>query len=361
MKKEGAVSGFQFFCVLFVCRIVSLFTFIISDPSSFPAGDRLIVFLPFAAFGLLAAVPAALTLGPKGDRTLFTLTDSLSPALSRLCAVLYAAGAVWGAAVGLARFGLFTSTVLFPGADVTMLLLLLLAAAVTAARRGTETIARAAVPVCALIAATLVFVFLTTADRFGPENLELPLQNGLLPPVKNGFAAAARTGEAAALLVYAPRVRGRLLKGWAFWLLAVGLTAGAVFLWSLGVMGAYGERQTFQLYALAILSRAGVFERPDALIGAIWVLCAFLRLAFYLHTGAVFLTRGQGDPGVKTLLALAVPAFAAYLALSRSTAALSAALGSGVNEAVFTGLLIGIPTAVYIFHKIKTHGKRAAA
>ena len=165
-----------------------------------------------------------------------------------------------------------------------------------------------------------------------------------------------------ALLLFAPRIHGSVKKNVFFWLIALGLTASAVFTMILGVTGAYGERQTFQLYALTVLSRIGVFERLDALICAIWMLCAFLRLSFYLFTGALFLTRGQKEEAdLKRLIGLAVPVFAAYLFLSRRITLFSAVLGSGVNEAVYAALMLGLPLAIYIAYTVKENRRRKRA
>ena len=252
------------------------------------------------------------------------------------------------------------STVMFSGADPVLLTALLLAAAVYAARMGHEAVGRMSVPVLALIAASLIYVGVTTAGEFEAANLEAPLQNGVLPLLTNSFLALTRTGETAALLVFAPRIRGGIKKGLTLWFAAYGLTASIVFTLILGTTGAYGERQMFRLYTLTVLSRIGVFERMDALITAIWVLCALIRLAFFLQAGAVFLARGNTD-GIKTgrLIMLAVPVFAVYLILSRRVALFSAVIRSGANAVIYCLMLIVLPSAVLIADKIK-HAKRRA-
>ena len=362
MTGAGKISSAQFFCILFVSRLLALFTFILTGADSFPAGDRMIVFLPFFILGLFAAVPVMLVLGRKEDRTLFALTDGLSPALTRVCCVLYAGGAVWSAAVSIVRFELFMSTVMFAGAVLTGLIALLVLSAAFAAGRGIETIGRMSVAVLTLTAVSLIYVGLTTAGEFETANLEPPLQNGIWDLIKNSSSAAARTGELAALLILAPEIRGKIKKGYVFWLLAFGLTASVLFTLILGVTGAYGERQMFQLYALTVLSRIGVAERLDPLICAIWVLCSFTRLAFHLCIGAMFLRRGfPKAQGNAVYFLLGAPVFAVFLMLSGKTLSFSAVLGSGVNEIVFSVLLIGLPLAVLLANRIKRKPREAKA
>lgn len=362
MKNKGNISAFQFFCTLFVCRIIALFTFIITDQDRFPPGDRMVIVLPFILVGLLTAVPAMLVIGPMENRTIFSLTDSLSPALTRLTAALYAAGAVWSAAVSAVRFELFMSTVMFSGAALFGLIVLLLLSALLIARRGLETVARMSVAVTALLAVSLIYVIFTTAKDFDPANLSPPLQKGLLPLAENSFSAAARTSELAALFVLSPKIKGPVKKGFLFWLTIFGGTVSGIYTLILGVTGAYGERQMFQLYALTVLSKIGVIERLDSLICAIWVLCSLLRLAFYLMTGSEFLKSGFGirnDSSV--LIGLSAALLAVCAVLSPRIALFSAILGSGANEIVFSVLLIGLPLTLLTAKKIKNGRRRIPA
>ena len=354
MTARGRISAFQFFCTVFVCRIIALFTFIITDKNAFPPGDRSVIFLPFLLAGLLAFLPTVLITGKNEDRTIFTLTDRVHPNLSRGIGLLYTAGAVWSAGMSLVRFDLFMSTVMFSGAKLWGFILFLIAAAVLVALRGPETVARMSVPVLALLAASLIYVCVTTGKEFDAANLDPPLLSGVLPLVKNGYSAVARTSEMAALLVTAPRINGGIKKGIFFWLLTFGVTVSAVYTLISGVTGAYGERQMFQLYALTVLSKLGVIERLDALICAIWVLCSLTRLAVYIMTAGMFLEGGfHIAANAKTYIGICLPIAAVYFALSGSVTSFSKVLASGVNEYVFTGLLIVIPPAVLLAERIK--------
>lgn len=353
MTERGKISAFQFFCTVFVCRIIALFTFIITDKNAFPPGDRSVIFLPFLLTGLIVFLPAALVTGKKEDRTIFTLTDRLHPRISQGVGLLYAAGAVWSAGVSLVRFDLFMSTVMFSGAKLWGFVLFLIAAAALIALRGPETAARMSIPVLALLAASLLYVSVTTGKEFDAANLDPPLRNGFLPLVKNGYSAVARTSEMAALLVMAPRIKGSIKKGIFFWLLTFGVTVSAAYTLISGVTGAYGERQMFQLYALTVLSKLGVIERLDALICAIWVLCSLTRLAVYILTAGMFLKGGfHVSENWKLYLGICIPIAGVYFALSGSVTSFSKVLTSGVNEYVFSGLLIAVPLTVLLAERI---------
>lgn len=359
MTQKGTLRSFQFFCTLFTCRIIALFTFIITDKARFPAGDRAVIFLPFLLTGLACALPTLLVIGKKEDRTIFTLTNELHPAVSKAVALVYALGGVWSAGVSLVRFDLFMSTAMYSGARMWGLIFLLTGAALIVKKGGFENVARMSVIVLAIIFCSLIYAGVSAGREFDASNLEPPLQNGVLPLIKNGFSAAARTSELASLLVLAPRIKGGVKKGVFFWFLCFGLTVSAVYTLILGVTGAYGERQMFQLYALTVLAKLGVIERLDALICAIWVLCSLVRLTFYLLTAEQFLTQGFGiKAGRWTDLSLSLPVLGVYLTLSGSVAAFSEMLRSGVNEIVFLVLLVAVPLTVFTACHIKLRARR---
>ncbi len=359
--KKGRIGAFQLFAAAFVSRTVALVTFVIEKSADFPPGDRPLVFLPFFLFGMLGAAPMLLVTGKNGDRTLLSLADGLSPGFRRVLGALYAGAALWNAALGIARFDLFMGEVMFPEAKIFWLAALLAAAAVTAACRGTEAVARGSVAVLCLTAASILYVCLTTVGNFDVANLEPPLQNGLLPLAAAGAAGAARTGELLALGVLAPRVSGSVKKAATAGLLSFGLTVSAVYALISGVTGAYGERQTFQLYALSTLAKLGVFERLDALICAVWVLCTLLRTAFFLLIGESYFAEGFGAkrtgsfllPGAAVTLAVAALLPNGENGLPASAAALP-------GTVVFLVFLVALPLGVWTAYTVKTKRKGAA-
>ena len=347
MSKKGTVSASQLFCTLFVCRITSTFTFIVTDADRFSAGDRPLLFLPFFLLGLLSCVPAFLLMGKKQNGTLLERARGFSPAAAGITAAVYAAGAVWSAGIGLAQFEIFMSTVLFPGTRQLVLLGLMTASGVLIARRGLETLTRAGLPVLALTAVSLILVCVSVAKYFDAANLEPPLSGGVPSLLKEAYSAAARTGEIAALTAIAPSVKGNIRKGAAVWFAVFGLTASAVYTLGLGVTGAYGERQMFRLYALTVLSRFGVIERPDAAVCAVWVLCSLVRLAFYIYIAGLFLEQGFSlRARTPVYAALGLPILLVAVLLTSNATAFPKVIGSGVNEAVFTALAVVIPLAI---------------
>lgn len=355
MTKKGTISVFQLFCIFFVCRVIALFTFIIPDKSNFPMGDRSIIFIPFVIVGYVAALPVMLIIGKDNDGTIFQKTDRLSPVITKITAVIFAAGAMWSAAVSTARFELFMGTTMFERSELFVLILLLFGAAIVIANAGLETTARMSVIIIAMLAGSLIFVVGTTLKDFEYTNLEPILQNGVPAFFKNGYSAVARTSELASLLVFAPQINGNIKKGFFFWLIVFGLMISVIFTCIAGVTGAYGERQMFQLYTLTVLAKIGVVERLDDLICALWVLCSLSRTAFYLLTSEIFLGHAfRIKHKTRAYIVISVIIIGVYSFFSRSISFFSGVLSSGANEIIFGVILILLPLAIYLADKIKT-------
>jgi|GEM_PF-1466807 len=360
MQGKGKISVFQFFSILFVCRVIAFFTFILTDRSYFSPGDRSVLFVPFVVSGLLISVPALIIIGRKENGTVFDLTENLSPKVTKFISAIYALGAVWSAAVSAARFELFMSTVMFSGAELFGFMFLMLEAALLIAHGGIETMGRMSVIIIAVLGASLTFVAITTVKDFDYTNLSPPLYDGVLPLIKSGFSSVARTSELAAVLIMAPKINGSIKKGLGLWFLSLGVIISALFTLIIGVTGEYGERQMFQLYALTVLSKIGVIERLDALICAIWVLCSLLRTSFYLYTGQQFLEGGfKIKHKTLTLVNMSLLVLAGYRLLSGNVSFFSRVLSSGINETVFAVILVVIPLLLIITERTKRRINRS--
>ncbi len=353
MTSRFKIGVGQLCCLFSVSRILALFMFILPENERMAKGDRPWLFLPFLLFGLLAAAPALL-ITKNGQRSVFDLTDAFSPRLTSFCGVLFAICAAWSAAMGAARLGLFTESVLLNGAPLPLPLLALVVSAVILARKGLQTIGRVGGLLAALLAASLFFVLLTTAGRLDPANPDPPLSDGLFRFILHGFRAVARTPELGALLVLGDRISGPQRKAVPIWLAGFGLTASCLFFVTTGVTGEYGERQMFQFYTLTMLAKVGVMERMDNLIAAIWVLSALLRTAFFLWIAWECLSRACGRKlGFGVQAAVAIPVLCVSLLLSGNVTELAGVLASGGNEALFAGVVVFLPISLLTAERIR--------
>ena len=345
MRQQETIGSFQFFALLFVCRVVGLFTFTVPQEAGFSAGDRVFFTLPFFLLCLLCAVPALLA--ARRGEGLIAMAAETSPRFAKAAAVVLCAAFLCAAALGTLRFERFVAAVMFPQGDTVFLTALLLAAAGAAAVHGTQAIGRAAGILLALLTVSLAFILLSAADRFDWVNLTPPMETGAGPALKNAVRSLWRTPELAALALAPSFVKGNVPKTGLRWLAAFSLAAAVLFCVIGAVTGAYGERQMFPLYALTEVARFGVFQRMDALLTGLWTLAAFLRTAFFLRLAAMSLEQGFGKRlSAPPVFAGAAAVFGLFLAFSSLAASTDGAASLTASAAVFLTAALALPLTV---------------
>ena len=283
------------FSLLCVSRLIALFTFTAPQEEGFSSGDRVLFTLPFFLICLLACVPVF----PAAKRSGRTLTDAageVSALLRKGVGGFYCAAFLLAAALSAIRFELFVNTLQFPESGTLLFTVLLLATAAAAASHGIQALGRAAFPALVLMGTALLFILLSTADKFDPVNLTPPLEDGLSPVLKNAFRSASRTMEIVSLGFAPSFCSGDVRKTGIGWLASFSAVAAAVFFFICGVTGRYGEQQMFQLSTVTEIARFGVLDRMDALLAGVWILGALLRTAFLLRLAGLAAEQGFGKP-----------------------------------------------------------------
>ena len=291
MKPQEQIGHWQLFALLFVSRVIGLFTFTVPQEAGFSAGDRTVFPLAFCLLCLLCAVPVLWAAGKHGQG-LIGAARAASPLLARGVGAFYGAAFLCAAALGVLRFELFVGAVLFPESSTAVFTALLLAAAAAASLRGIQSLGRTAVILLALLAGSVLFLLIATADRFDLLNLTPPFEDGAAPVLKNAFRSAGRTMELASLAVAPAFTRGGVKKATVGWLTAFSVAACVIFLAIGGVTGLFGEQQMFPLYTLTAVAKFGVFERMDAALTGLWILGAFLQAAYFLWLSSLALEQG---------------------------------------------------------------------
>ena len=359
-ETDGKISAAQLYFICSVCRIMLLFTFISPQKTSFTPGDRFLIFIPFFLFEALLAIPVFLVIR-KSD-TVVSLAGSVSPAVSKVTGALYFAGLAWSAAVSASRFELFMSTVVFPEKTLTGFMLALTVTGVYIALKGIQTAGRCCAVIFVFTALSLGVIIASTAKDFDILNLTPPLSDGVAPVMQNGFYAAARTTELSALLFVKPKINGNLRKGFYVWLAAFGFFASALLGFISGVTGAYGDRSMFQLYTLTSLAVLGSGMKADGMLTAIWVLCSLFRTAFYILLCVEALNDSFCIKNkYVTFLFSGACIFTVCVFLSRSSAAFSWLLSSGINETLYIFYIGILPFILLAASCIKTRARKKRA
>ncbi len=346
-KKKGRIGVTGLVSVLFVCRAMTLFTFLQPENTGLRQGDRPLLAFSFFLFGMLASLPL-FYLRKDRPRSLLDVTDGFSKRFTKICCVLFSGYLLWSAAFGEARFTLLTGTVLLRGVNNVWPVMLLTLTAGIVALKGLEAIGRASGVIAVLLISTVIFVLISTANRFDVTNLEAPLKDGPGMFAVNGFHAAARTPELFVPLLLGESLSGNIRKGIPFFLIFFGVTAGVVFLFISGVLGAYGEGQILPLYTLTTLAKSGVLERLDNVLSGLWVLCAVLRSAFFVKTASGILCRAFAKSEKKTVVLCCAAVAGTALVLSESETRLMKTASSGISDVCFIVFLILVPSVLLL-------------
>lgn len=359
MTKEK-ISTNQFYAILFISRVMALFTFIAPQKTAFESGDRILVFIPFFIFEMLFSIPVFLI--TKRGETLPQTANGVSPKAAKAVSVIYFLSFSWSAAISVSRFELFMSTALFPDSDLTFFIILLLLICIYTAAKGIEPLGRCCTAVFVTIIISAAIILSVSIKDFDYTNLTPPFLSGISPFIQNGFSAAARTPELASMLFMLPCVNGNPKKSLFIRILFFGFFASGILGIIAGVTGAYGDGQMFQLYTLTVIADFGIFEKADALFTAVWVLCIIFRTVFYfiLANMSVEQSFNKNNKYLTFSLSAAV-VFISYLFLSKSVTVFSDVLASGINEAIYTLGMAVIPVLIYLSSVIKAKKQRKSS
>ncbi len=355
--KEGKISTSQMFSVLFLCRIISLFTFMLPSASYLPAGDHIIAALAVGIFEIIYSLIIFLALH-LNKRGLIYEAAQFSAIFAKAVAVVYCICFVWFAGIGVARFELFLSTVMFPNSELYFMIILLLGAALYSSLKGTEAIGRAASVLSMILGASIIFVIAAVASEFEKTNLQPILTNGLSPVLSFSFYTSTRTVELITILVMAPKVNGSIKKMTFLWIFSLAVIITVILIFLAGVTGEYGNDQIFPLYTLTVIARFGIFERLDDILTGIWVFCIFIQVSYLINTCYAALEQAYGKTKkIPAGLVCTTGIFTVYLISSQTVSVFSEIVSSKIMEIMFILLIAVIPLVFSVINALRKRRK----
>lgn len=352
MKETGYISPGQMFSVLFLSRIISLFTFMLPSASFLPSGDRVITALPVFLIELVYASVLIFTLRKNRNRSIVEKAKDITPSLARGISIIYCLALIWFAGIGIARFELFISTVMFPNSELTLMIVILIAASVYASLKGTEAIGRASVILMSILFLSIAFILISVTKEFEYSNLKPLFTEGISPVLGFSFYVSLRAPEILSLHISAGYVRGNVKKMIFLWILSFSILCTVILTFLTGVTGEYGNDQIFPLYTLTVIAKFGIFERLDDILTGIWVLCSFIRTAYLLNTGLLSIRQGFGKAGKAWIsLACAAGVFAVYILTSGTVAVFSETVSSVWFDILSLCLILILPVIISLADK----------
>lgn len=360
MTSSAKISSTQLYCILFVCRTVALFTYMTPETANAETVNSVLLSVFFVLFQLIFFVPVFTVIKKDNSQGIIGTAKEASGIFAKIIAVIYCCAFIYAAGISVSRFELFVSTVMFPGAEISFFIALLLVTSLFAVFKGLQAIARSSAIILFAVSITTVFIGLSVIKEFQYTNFLPVFSSGFTPLVQSSFYSATRTMELVSIMIIAPEVTGKLRSGFVKWILIFGTVAAVLFTCIDGILGAYGEKQLFQLYALTLIAKFSIFERLDDLITGSWVLCTLLKTAFYCLIAAKCIEQGFGKKPTRLFhTGICTAVFTVFLLTSGTVVTFSKIIGSSLNSILYIAITVFIPLAVFISTKIikKKHRK----
>lgn len=360
MNKVCRISTFQMFSILFLSRIISLFTFMLPTASYLPAGDRIITAFSVMLIEFIYAAALLYTLNKNGNKSILETAGGYSPALAKVLSIIYTLAFIWFAGIGTARFELFISTVMFPNSELTLMIVILLAACLYASLKGIEAIGRASAILLAVLGTSVAFILLTVTGEFEYYNLKPLFTEGFSPIAGFSFYISVRAAEILSLNVSAPIIKGNVKKMTFLWIFTFAAVSTVILTYLAGVTGEYGNDQIFPLYTLTVIAKFGIFERLDDILTGIWVLCSFIQASYLLYLCLLSLKQGFGKiKRIPAAVLCTAGIFTVYALTSHTVTVFSETVSSKLFDIAFIMLMIVIPVTVTLIKNVKNKPRRS--
>ncbi len=359
MTSSSKISSAQLYFILFVCRVVALFTYMTPETINAETVNSVLLAVFFVMFQFVFAIPVFTVIKKDNSQGIIGTAKQSSDIFAKIISIIYCCAFIYAAGISVSRFELFVSTVMFPGAEISFFIALLLATSLFAVFKGIQSIGRSSAIILFAVGISTVFIILSVIKEFQYTNFLPVLLNGTTPLIQSSFYSATRTMELVSIMIIAPEVTGKLRSGFVKWIISFGTVAAVLFTCIDGILGAYGEEQLFQLYSLTLIAKFSIFERLDDLITGIWVLCTMLKTAFYCLVAAKCIEQGFGKKTTKLFhTGISISVFIVFLLTSGTVVTFSEIIGSNINSILYIVIAVFIPLAVFISTKIISKKRR---
>lgn len=277
---QARVSAPQFFSLLYLSVISSIFMYISSPEITISETDSLLRPLIFIVVSIIAGIPLFLIYNriKNTDDLLTTLKESkFFKVIAAIYGVVYLIGIIRTAA----RFDLFASSELFPGTEMTLFIIALIVICALLSLLGLGALSRAGVIFVVIVAGATGFVMLSLLEEVDLLNFTPMFEKGALNFIWDSVLFAVQATEIGAIALVLPEIKGNVRKNYVLWSVFSGLSFIVVLFFVVGTLGVFADTQLFPTYTAVTLAKFGLLERMDALETAIWILCVVEKIAFY--------------------------------------------------------------------------------
>ena len=277
---KSQVSAPQFFALLYLSMLGSVFMYISSPKITIATAEALLRPVVFAIISIVFAIPIYF-LCTKGNLK-ENLNSEKRSKVYKGVAVFYSIVYFVDALMTAGRFDLFASSELFPGTEMTYFLIGLVAVCVALTFCGIGALGRASTIFTLVVIVATVFASFTLSKEVDFLNFTPLFENGVGKFIIDSLTFSIQASEIGAIVIFFPEIKGKVKKHYILWSVLSAVSFSFVLFFVIGTLGAFADTQLFPTYSAITLAQFGLFERLDALETAIWILCVVTKLTLYI-------------------------------------------------------------------------------
>ena len=277
---KSQVSAPQFFALLYLSMLGSMFMYISSPQITIATAESLLRPVVFAFFSIVFAIPIYL-LCTKGNLKENLQSETKSKVYKGV-AVFYAIVYFVDALMTVGRFDLFASSELFPGTEMTYFLIGLVGVCIALSFCGIGALGRASTIFTLVVVGATSFASFTLTKDVDSLNFTPLFENGVGKFITDSLTFSLQASEIGAIVIFFPEIKGNIKKHYILWSVLSAVSFSFILFFVVATLGAFSDTQLFPTYTAITLAQFGLFERLDALETAIWILCVVTKLTLYI-------------------------------------------------------------------------------
>lgn len=275
------VSAPQFFSLLFLSLLSTIFMYISSTEVTIAQTETLLRPLVFIIVSVIVSIPSYLLYKEYENRKTRNLRVVKTIPM-KIFAVVYAVVYFLATLRCIARFDLFASSELFPGTEMTLFIVGIIAVCGLLSSLGLGALCRSGVIFTFLVVAVTGFVMVSLSDEINILNFTPLFMDGIGNFLSDSLLLCVQATEIGTIVLFFPEIKGNVKRHFIIWLILSALSFVAIFFFVIGSLGAFADTQLFPTYASVTLADFGMLERIDALETSIWIFCVVEKISFYI-------------------------------------------------------------------------------
>ncbi|MBQ8781247.1 MAG: GerAB/ArcD/ProY family transporter [Oscillospiraceae bacterium] len=278
------ISGGQFLCLLLICRVSELMTFVPLISEGYSIKTQATAAVISTVIQALLIIPAVLFSETFPERTITAVLAEKNRTAGILTAAVYLLFFLLGSLNAAVNFMRFLNSRFFPDAGYIVMLAVFGGVCIYCAYCGIEGLARSSVFVLIFFFIVLAMMIASSSGNFKSINFYNSFNGSSLPEAV--ISDLARNSEITAAVFLIKNTDKSCRRGLYGLLGAKLLLTEFIMGMITGILGGYAQLTDYPLMEVGSYSEARLFQRNDALYLIVWTLAAVVTVSFYFRIGA---------------------------------------------------------------------------